>query len=162
MRGYLGDCNPVLAAILYSLQHVREDVAKWTDGVADEELWRAQGDAAPAGFHLRHIAGSTDRLISYARGESLTQAQMETLRAEQGRDVSLAELLSALEQSLQKAEATVRGTDPADFAARREIGRKRIPTTLIGLLIHTAEHAQRHLGAMITALKAARVIKVTR
>ena len=162
MRGYLGDYNPVLAAVLYSLQHVREDVAKWTDGVADEELWHAEGDAAPAGFHLRHIAGSTDRLISYARGEALTQAQMETLRAEQGRDVSLPELLVMLEQSLQKAEATVRATDPADFAVRREIGRKRIPTTLIGLLFHTAEHAQRHLGAMITGLKAARVIKVKR
>lgn len=156
MRGYLADLDPVLAAILYSLQQVREDVDRWKTLVTDDMLWRREGDIAPLGYQLRHLAGSTDRLITYALGASLSEQQLESLRAEENSDVSLRQMLSALEDALQRAEATVRSTDPQSLGEARALGRKLIPTTLGGLLIHTAEHAQRHVGELIVTIKLAR------
>lgn len=156
MRGYLVGLDPAIAAVLYSLQQIREDVQRWTSGLTDEEIWRAGDGQAPAGFHLRHMAGSIDRLMTYADGGVLNEEQLAALRAEQQRDLGLTQMLAALEAALVKGEALLRTTTPAEFGARREIGRKRIPTTLVGLLIHTAEHSQRHLGAMIAAVKLVR------
>lgn len=156
MRGYLTGVHPVLAAVLYALQQTREDLNKWTAGLTQDQLWTAAGDLAPVGFHVRHIAGSVDRLITYASGESLTSAQLETLQRETGRDLSSDELLSRLEASLCRAESIIRAADPAHFDQPRFIGRQRIPTTLAGLLIHIAEHTQRHTGAAIVTAKLAR------
>lgn len=156
MRGYLVGVDPVIAAVLYSLQQIREDVHRWTSGLTYEQIWRADDGQAPAGFHLRHMAGSIDRLTTYADAGALNNEQLTALRAEQQRDLSLEQMLEMLEAALVKAEALLRTTTPAEFGAHREIGRKRIPTTLAGLLIHTAEHSQRHLGAMIAAVKLVR------
>jgi len=157
MRGYLADLDPVIAAVLYSFQQVREDVERWTAGLTEAQVWHQQGEVAPAGFQLRHMAGSMDRLITYALGEALTAAQLAALKTESARgDVSLAELQDLMEASIQRAEAAVRVCEPSRFGELRELGRKRIPTTLAGLLIHTAEHTQRHLGLLIAAVKVAR------
>ncbi|MDZ4799410.1 MAG: DinB family protein [Bryobacteraceae bacterium] len=155
MRGYLVGVDPVIAAVLYSLQQIREDVHRWTDGLTDEQLWYAEGGLASAGFHLRHLAGSIDRLTTYADGKTLTGEQLAALDAEKQRDLTRPQLLTMLETAIVKAEAMLRTTTPAEFGAHREIGRLRIPTTLVGLLIHTAEHGQRHLGAMISAIRLA-------
>ena len=157
MRGYHVGVDPVLAAVMYGLQQIREDAQRWTDGLTDDELWYSEGDIAPAGFHLRHIAGSIDRLITYADGKLLSDAQFAVLKAEKQRDLTRAQLLEMLEASIVKAEGLLRTTSPSEFGARREIGRKKIPTALVGLLIHTAEHSQRHLGAMIATVKVVRL-----
>lgn len=156
MRGYLADLDPVVAAVLYALQQGREDLQRHVGPLSDEELWHSPGGIAPAGFHVRHIAGSVDRLLSYAEGRELTGQQLETLRAEQNRDLSVPEVMSRMEESLDRASAAIRSMDPARFAEVRHIGRKKIPTTLAGLLIHIAEHTQRHVGAAIATAKAAR------
>ncbi len=156
LRGYHVGVDPVLAAVLYGLQQVREDVRRWTEGLSEQELWLAVGDVAPVGWQVRHIAGSVDRLTTYADGRGLNEEQFAALRAEREPSGSLAELLEALERSLVKAEALIRTTSPAEFGARREIGRKQIPTTLIGLLVHIAEHSQRHVGELIVASKLVR------
>jgi uncharacterized damage-inducible protein DinB len=108
------------------------------------------------GFHLRHLAGSTGRLITYLQGDALSQAQMEALAAEKepagaGRD----ELLAQLDQAFRAAEAVVRSIDPSTLASPRAVGRKGLPTTVIGLLTHIAEHTQRHVGQAIAAAKLA-------
>lgn len=157
MRGYLADLDPVIAAVLYSLQQVREDVERWTTGLTEAQVWHQLGEVAPVGFQLRHMAGSIDRLMTYALGGALTEAQLAALKAESGRgDVSLAELRDLLEGSIQRAETAVRASEPSRFGEVRKLGRKRIPTTLAGLLIHAAEHTQRHLGLLIAAVKVAR------
>jgi len=104
------------------------------------------------GFHIRHIGGSVNRLMTYARGEQLSVAQFAELEREMESGASLAELLADMDSLLSKAEATARDLDPADFEKPRAIGRSRLTTTLAGLLVHIAEHTQRHVGeAIITA-----------
>src|SRR4051794_24343142 len=97
MRGHLAGMDPVLAAVLYALQQAREDLAARTEHLTNEQLWRAAGDVAPVGFHIRHIAGSVDRLIAYALGEQLTPDQMAALKSESERDLSRDSLLLLLD-----------------------------------------------------------------
>lgn len=153
MRGHLADLHPVIAAVLYALEQAREDLTSRTASLTHEQLWRSIGAAAPVGYHLRHVAGSVDRLITYAAGASLDDAQLQTLKAESDRDLMRAALLEAIRRSFDRAEQVIRAADPADFSAPRFIGRKRIPTTFAGLLIHIAEHTQRHVGAAIATAK---------
>lgn len=106
------------------------------------------------GFHLRHIAGSTDRLMTYLQNRSLTSEQLSVLQGEHepggaGRDA----LLAGLDQAFREAEAVVRNLDPAALAEPRGVGRQRLPTTVAGLLTHIAEHTQRHIGQAISAAK---------
>ena len=157
MRGPIEGVSPLTAPILYTFQHAREDLAKYTDGLTVEQIWVTPHGFGPVGFHIRHIGGSTDRLITYLRGEQLTPAQLEFLKAEKNPGADPASLLNEMEEFFRKAESTVRALNPAALSEPREIGRKRLPTTVNGLLVHTAEHIQRHVGQAISAAKLARV-----
>jgi uncharacterized damage-inducible protein DinB len=140
--------------LLYTFQHVREDLDRHVARLTLEELWARPGGLASAGFHILHIAGSTDRLMTYLEGRQLSPAQLVALEAESHPvPRPFADLLAELEAVFAHAEATVRALDPAGLSERREIGRKRLPTTVAGLLTHIAEHAQRHLGQAITTAK---------
>ncbi len=154
MSGTLSQLHPVLAALLYSFQHARADLESWTEDLSTEDLSRSVLALAPVCFHIRHIAGSVDRLLTYARGEQLSPAQLSALREESGTGVSREELLQTLDSTLERAAATVRGLDPAGLGDIREIGRKRIPVPLGTLLVHIAEHTQRHVGEAIVTAKA--------
>jgi uncharacterized damage-inducible protein DinB len=158
MTGTLTDLHPVQAALLYSLQHARQDIARWTADLPDDSLWLRTGDVAPAAFHIRHIGGSVDRLLTYATGGQLSEAQMQELQAEQRPDalMSREELFEYFRSKLDTAERTVRELDISDLNAVREIGRKRVPVPLGVLLVHIAEHTQRHVGEAIITLKVAR------
>jgi uncharacterized damage-inducible protein DinB len=158
MRGPIEGVHPLIAPILYAFQQAREDLAKYTEGLPPDQLWATPHGFGSVGFHVRHIAGSTDRLMSYLQGRELTDQQMTELRDESrplgsGRE----ELLVQLDAALSRAEAVVRSIDPATLADARTVGRKKLPTTVIGLLTHIAEHTQRHVGQAISASKWARV-----
>ncbi|HWC96208.1 MAG TPA: DinB family protein [Candidatus Sulfopaludibacter sp.] len=146
LRGPIPGISPLLAPILASFLQAREDLARHTEGLTTEQIW-----AASVGFHLRHIAGSTDRLMSYLQGRDLTPAQMQVLQDEKIPGASREELLAAIDRAFREAEAVVRKIDPATLADPRSVGRKRLPTTVIGLLIHIAEHTQRHVGQVISS-----------
>ncbi len=156
MSGTLNDVHPVMAALLYSFQHARADLAAWTEDLSAEDLSRSVLGLAPVCFHIKHIAGSVDRLLTYARGEQLSAAQMSALRDEAATGLSRDELLKALDGELERAESAVRGLDPERLVEIREIGRKRIPVPLATLLVHIAEHTQRHVGEAIVTAKAVR------
>jgi uncharacterized damage-inducible protein DinB len=156
MRGPIPGVDPLVAPALYSFQQAREDLARYTEDLTVEQLWATPHGFGSVGFHLRHIAGSTGRLITYLQGDALSHAQMEALAAEKepagaGRD----ELLAQLDQAFRAAEAVVRSIDPSTLASPRAVGRKGLPTTVIGLLTHIAEHTQRHVGQAIAAAKLA-------
>lgn len=158
LSGAHAHLHPVQAALLYSFQHAREDLHRWTEGLTDEQIWRRAGEIGAVGFHIRHIAGSVDRLITYAAGRALSETQMAELHAEQsaqgpGRD----ELLNQLDEKLSSAEAVVRAIDPGQLEMMREIGRKRTPVPLGVLLVHIAEHTQRHVGAAIVTAKLSKI-----
>ena len=156
LRGPIPDVHPLIAPILCAFQQAREDLAMHTSGLTTQQIWATPHNLGSVGFHISHIAGSTDRLITYLQGKQLSEAQMTALHAEHHAGASLDEILGALDSSFQHAEAVVRALNAANLTEPREVGRKRLPTTVIGLLTHIAEHTQRHVGQAISAAKLAR------
>jgi len=154
LRGPVSGVHPLAAPILYTFQQAREDLAKYTEQLTPGQIWATPHGFGSVGFHIRHIAGSTDRLMTYLEGRALSADQMSALRGEeQPGSEERDELLAGMEAVLQRAEATVRALDPATLTEPRWVGRKRLPTTVIGLLTHIAEHIQRHIGQAISAAK---------
>jgi len=156
LRGPIENVDPLLSPILYSFQQAREDLARWTESLTDDQLWFRPTGLAPIGFQLRHIAGSVDRLMNYVEGRQLTDAQLASLKTESEPNGTLDQLLAAIDQSFKDAERVVRALDPGTLSDPREVGRKKLPTTVIGLLTHIAEHTQRHVGQAIVT---SRVLK---
>ncbi|HKO16114.1 MAG TPA: DinB family protein [Gemmatimonadaceae bacterium] len=142
----------VLMPAAHALVQAREDITAAAAGLTSEELWVHPGGAASLGFHLRHVAGSIDRLLAYARGQQLNDAQRAALAAESGDDPSAtAEMLVAQACSaIDRALVALRSTDPATLHDARAIGRAGLPSSTFGVLCHIAEHTQRHTGQIIT------------
>jgi uncharacterized damage-inducible protein DinB len=157
LRGPIAGVHPLVAPALYAFEQAREDVAHHTEGLTPAQLWATPYGFGSAGFHIRHTARSVDRLVTYLQGRLLDEAQMAALGGETAPDATREELLGELETALRAAEAVVRAIDPATLAEPRGVGRKQLPTTVIGLLTHIAEHTQRHVGQAIAAAKLARV-----
>jgi uncharacterized damage-inducible protein DinB len=153
MRGPIEGVEPLVTPVFHSFIMVREDLAKFTAGVSDEDVWRTIGSLPPLGFHLRHIPGSVERLTTYLMNEQLSPEQIEAMKDEGAHRGTLQELLNALHAGLAACEERIRTIDPATIHEPRYIGRKRLPTTVLGLLVHIAEHTQRHLGQAITTAK---------
>ena len=159
MRGPIEGVEPLLAPILYTFQQAREDLRKYAEPLTAAQIWATPHGFGSVGFHIRHIAGSTDRLMTYLEGRKLSSAQMAALRDEEAPGTEgTEELLARMEAVFAQAEATVRALDPAILAEPRWVGRKRLPTTVIGLLTHVAEHIQRHIGQTISAAKLSRTL----
>jgi uncharacterized damage-inducible protein DinB len=157
LRGPIPGVSPLLAPVLYSFQHAREDLEHWTEGLTTEQIWARPHGFGAVGFHLRHIAGSVERLTTFLQGRAMTAEQFASKAKEMEAGASREELLKTLDESLARAEQIVRGIDPSTLAEPRAVGRLRLPTTVIGLLTHIAEHTMRHVGEAISAAKLARV-----
>jgi uncharacterized damage-inducible protein DinB len=156
LRGPISDVNPLLTGILYSFQHAREDLAKYAGHLTPFEVWQRPYGLNSVGFHILHIAGSTDRLMSYLSGCDLTPQQLAYLAAEEDAgQQGAAELLTEVDRVFERSEAVIRAIDPVTLIEPRWVGRKRLPTTVVGLLTHIAEHTQRHVGQAISAAKLA-------
>ena len=156
LRGPVPNVIPMLQPVAHSFIDCREDVETRLVGVSIERVWTRPSGAASIGFHVRHAMGSIDRLLTYARGEELTVEQLATLKNEgiRGTGPDTAEdLIAAFQQSIDRAMSQVRGTHETDLLAFRTVGRARLPSNVLGLLIHAAEHTQRHIGQMSTTLK---------
>ncbi len=156
LRGQLAGVSPLLAPALHSFEQAREDLALHTAGLTTEQVWTRPHSLAPLGFHIRHMAGSVDRLTTYLEGRQLDDEQIAALALEMTPGAELTELLAELDRVLRRAEEVIREIDPASFPEPRWVGRRRLPSTVIGLLVHIAEHTQRHLGQAISAAKLAR------
>jgi hypothetical protein len=148
---------PLLQPVAHALLQAVEDVRRVVTPLGHDALWAKPGGAASVGFHARHATGSLDRLFTYARGETLSDAQRtvlarETAAAEQG-NASAAELVTAFEAQVERALAQLRQTPEDRLTERREVGRARLPSTVLGLFFHAAEHTQRHVGQTITTAK---------
>jgi hypothetical protein len=159
LRGPITDVSPLVAPVLYAFEQAREDLAEHTAGLSAEQIWARPFGLAPVGFQLRHIAGSVDRLVTYLLGKPLDDAQMAALRTEMDAGASREALLAGVNRALALAEARIRSIDPVSMAEPRVVGRKRLPTTVIGLLVHLAEHMQRHVGQAISAAKLIRALQ---
>jgi uncharacterized damage-inducible protein DinB len=151
LAGRFSHLAPVPRLLCCSLELSLADVRRWTGPLSDAQVWEAFGEAGSVGFQLRHLAGSADRLLTYARGESVSTEQLAFLRSEAAPGETKDSLLAALEASYKAATAfaeTATGFDEPRF-----IGRQRLETPLGVLLAHIAEHTQRHTGQLIVLCK---------
>jgi hypothetical protein len=142
--------------VVHALLQVKEDLERLAPSVPREHTWVRPGGAASIGFHVRHTGGALDRLLTYARGEPLTEEQRGFARAEGDPGDPPAELAAVVEETLSlvdRALDQVRGTDVASLTDVRTVGRARLPTTVMGLVFHAAEHATRHVGQAITTAR---------
>ena len=157
LRGPIEGVPAHLMPVFHSFQMVREDLARYTDGLTTDDVWRRSGSLPPLGFHLHHIPHSVDRLVTYLCGEQLNEQQIAVLRKEtEPGNATLPELLGEVDAKLSDAERRIRTITPEMLNEPRYIGKKRLPSTVLGLLVHVAEHTQRHLGQAITTAKLAR------
>lgn len=156
LRGPIEGVPSHLMPVFHSFAQVREDLAHYTEGLSTDDVWRRTGSLPPLGFHLRHIAHSVDRLVTYLCGQQLSEAQVATLKKESEPGASLEELLAGIDSQLREAETRLLTIGKGAMDQPRFIGKKQLPTTVLGLLVHVAEHTQRHLGQAITTAKLAR------
>jgi SAM-dependent methyltransferase len=154
LRGPVPGIPAPLQPVAHALLQVREELAGVLADLPADVVWERPAGAAAIGFHALHLAGSTDRLFTYARGESLSETQRAALAAEKEppREPA-AELLRRVESAVDAALAQLAATDPSTLGAARAVGRAGLPSTVGGLLFHAAEHAQRHAGQIATTAR---------
>jgi uncharacterized damage-inducible protein DinB len=153
LRGTLTDVEPVRRAVLHALELAEEDVLRWTRDLDDDALEMEPLGLPSVAFQMRHIARSIDRLVTYASGSSLNDAQMNALQTEHVARVSGEELRRQVSEAVAMVRPFVLRFSQNQLNESRAVGRAGLPTTLAGLLIHIAEHTQRHVGQLITTAK---------
>jgi uncharacterized damage-inducible protein DinB len=153
LRGTLTEINAVPRAVLHALELAGEDLEKWCSSLTDAEV-NAQPHGLPSvAFQLHHIARSLDRLLTYAEGNALSDEQLESLRQESRPTESTRSAFDDLATTLVRSAERVRALAKFDLEQPRSVGKKTLPTTLGGLLVHVADHTQRHVGQAITTAK---------
>jgi hypothetical protein len=158
LHGTYAEVPAVGRAVLHALDLALDDLTQWTEGLTDAEVYAQPLGLTSVAFHLRYIARSTDRLLSYAEGKQLSAEQLTALKAEQGGpepqgNEPLPVLLAEVEASFSNAAERVRVLATADLDTFRGVGRKQLPTSIGGALIHVADHTQRHVGQVVTTAK---------
>lgn len=157
LRGPVAGVPPLLMPAAHALQQAREDAEQVVRELTTEQLWERPGGAASVGFHIRHLGGALDRLLTYARGQGLDEAQKRAALAE-GREERLDAdaLLAELDRVMAAALAQIRATGDTELLQPRGVGRQQLPSTVMGLVFHAAEHASRHAGQAITTSRLVR------
>ena len=154
LRGPLPDMPPLLQPVAHALMQAREEVAALLADFPETRLWERPAGVASVGFHLQHLTGVLDRLLTYARGESLTINQLAALSAE-GKpvEVPVSELVRRFDEQVGQAINQLRITDVQTLTDVRGVGRSQLPSTVLGLLVHAAEHTMRHVGQLSVTVR---------
>lgn len=155
-RGPLPGYDPYLMPVVHALLQAREDLARLAAQVPSADVWARPGGAASIGFHVRHVGGALERLLTYARGESLNETQRASSRSEGlpgDPPAGLSDVVAVVHQQIDAALEQVRGTPRDRLLEDRKVGRAELPSNVLGLLFHAAEHATRHVGQAITTAK---------
>lgn len=156
LRGPLKDIPALLQPVAHALLQAREELNRLMDSFPEALLWEEVAGMASPGFHLQHLTGVLNRLFSYAHGVQLNQEQLDYLAAEgkpTNKTYTASELVNAFNSEVDSALKQLSMTDTATLADFRGVGRKQIPSTVIGLYTHSAEHTMRHLGQLIVTVK---------
>ncbi len=155
LRGVTAGADPVVSHLLRASQQIREDVERAIKPLSTVQLWAMPEEMTSAGFHAKHLAGSTERLCTYLEGRQLSEEQLAAIPGERAGSEPATELVARVHAAFGRYDHIVRQLTPQDFGALREVGRKKLQTTAIALAIHIAEHGQRHVGQAISAAKLA-------
>lgn len=146
-------------AVLHALDLALDDIRKWSVDLSDAEVHAQPLGLTAVAFHVKHIARSTDRILTYAEGGQLTMEQLAAMKGEQAGTETLAQLLEELEAQFSKAAERVKALAGGDYNEGRGVGRKQLPTSMGGALIHVADHAQRHVGQVVTTAKVLKALR---
>jgi uncharacterized damage-inducible protein DinB len=152
LRGTLPEVDSVRRQVLHALELATEDIERWCAGLSESEMNARPFGIAPIAFHLRHIARSLDRLLTYAEGRALSEGQMDALHSEM-ESASAEAVLDEVRAGLKEARQRVLMISQESYEEPRGVGRSMLPSTVGGLLVHCAEHTQRHIGQAITTAK---------
>ena len=156
LRGPLPEFAPVVQPAAHALLQAREDLERLADTVPEAHVWLRPGGAASIGFHVRHTGGALDRLLTYARGEALSDTQLRFLRGEgEAGDppATIASVVAEAVATVDRALAQLRATPAEQVYQERRVGRAGLPSTVLGLIVHAAEHSTRHMGQAITTAR---------
>jgi uncharacterized damage-inducible protein DinB len=156
LRGTHTDLQAVLRAVVHALELCEENIGQHCASLSVEEINARPAGVAPVAFHLRHIVRSLDRLLTYAEGRQLNEEQLTALKTELDRDAEPEKVLSEFRQGMEEALRRIRSFAGADLEQSRRVGRRELPTTVGGLLVHCADHTQRHTGQAVTTAKIVR------
>ena len=156
LRGPVDGIPATLQPAAHALLQAREEVNTLMEGFPEALLWEKPAGVASPGFHLQHIAGVIDRLFTYAKGNMLNAGQLQYLKQEE-HPVSLTcktiELVEQFNRQVDKALVQLAATDETILTAFCGVGRAQLPSTVLGLLVHAAEHTQRHLGQLLVTVR---------
>ena len=154
LRGFIPDVPILLQPAAHALLQSREEIFKYTEDFPEDLLWKKPAGRASVGFHLQHITGVLDRMLTYAEAESLSEKQFEYLRNEgvENTDLKIDNLNHNFSKKVDQALEIFKNTPEAILTEKRSVGRKRLPSSVIGLYFHAAEHSQRHIGQMLVTI----------
>jgi uncharacterized damage-inducible protein DinB len=153
LRGTLTGIDALRRQVLHALELTREDLHRWCGTLTDQELNTRPFGLPSVAFQIRHISRSLDRLLTYAEGLQLSPHQIAALASEADPPADYIHLFAEFYDAIDQANRRIEATHPGTYEATRSVGRARLPTTVGGLLIHCAEHTQRHVGQAITTAK---------
>ena len=155
-RGPVPGFEPLLMPVVHALIQAQEDLQRLVAVVPAEHVWQRPGGAASIAFHVSHTGGALDRLFTYARGEGLSDAQRTAARVE-GKPgdppAALTSLVAEVNETFERAFDQLRATKTESLLDERKVGRAGLPSNVLGLLFHAAEHATRHVGQAISTAK---------
>ena len=155
-RGPVENIPALLQPVAHAIMQAREEVSTLTGNLDDGNLWQKPAGVASVGFHLQHLTGVLDRLFTYARGEGLNEQQLAQLYDEgkPGKSqITVADLVDRFNRQVDKALEQLSSTDEQTLTEQRLVGRAKIPSTVLGLLFHAAEHTMRHVGQLYVTVK---------
>jgi hypothetical protein len=153
LRGTLAEEDAVRRGVLHALELAREDVARWCSEFTEEQLEARPFGLPSVGFQMRHIARSLDRLLTYAEGRKLSDGQLEALESEMQPSGSREMVFGEFEGGMNLAVQRIKAIPPGSYDKARWVGRGELPSSVGGLLVHCADHAQRHVGQLVTTAK---------
>mgnify|MGYP002795017271 FL=1 len=154
LRGKIDDIPELLQPVAHALLQAREDIQKYTNDFSEDLLWHKPAERASVGFHLQHITGVLDRMLTYSEGKMLSEAQFLALKNEGNPEIqtSLSNLVNNSNEKIAYAINKLKSIDESTLTQFRTVGRKELPSTVIGLLFHAAEHVQRHVGQLLVTI----------
>ena len=155
-RGPLQEIPGLLQPIAHALLQAEEELNEMMNNFSDDLLWQRPANVASPAFHLQHLSGVLDRVFTYARNEPLTDFQLTQLHDEDvapQQNVSVQSLLKRFKLQIQTSIMQLQNTEENTLKEFRGVGRKLLPSTVIGLLVHAAEHTMRHVGQLSVTVK---------
>jgi uncharacterized damage-inducible protein DinB len=155
LRGPISEIPALLQPVAHALLQVKKELHEILIDFKSENLWKKPNGVASVGFHLQHLTGVLDRLFTYASGSQLSENQLQYLKNEgvENQEITTEFLLIQFDNQVEISLNYLKNIDPNILTETRFVGRKQLPSTVIGLIFHAAEHSTRHLGQLLVTVK---------